>query len=63
MAKYIIKVVLYLRLKECNEQLLRAAAYIRVSTMMENQEDSYENQKHHFEELLAKNEQYENAGI
>jgi len=52
-----------LRHKECEAQLLRAAAYIRVSTMMENQEDSYENQKQHFEELLAKNEQYENAGI
>ena len=52
-----------MRHKECEVQLLRAAAYIRVSTVMEEQEDSYENQKQHFEELLAKNEQYENAGI
>lgn len=52
-----------MRVKERDAQLLRAAAYIRVSTIMENQEDSYENQKQHFEELLSKNKQYENAGI
>ena len=52
-----------MRVKERDAQLLRAAAYIRVSTMMENQEDSFDNQKQHFEELLAKNKQYENAGI
>ena len=52
-----------MRHKECEAQLLRAAAYIRVSTIMDNQEDSFENQKEHFEELLSKNKQYENAGI
>ena len=52
-----------MRVKEREVQLLRAAAYIRVSTIMEKQEDSFENQKKHFEKLLAKNKQYENAGI
>lgn len=52
-----------MRVKESKVQLLRAAAYIRVSTIMENQEDSFDNQKRHFERLLAKNKQYENAGI
>ena len=52
-----------MRHKECEAQPLRAAAYIRVSTVMENQDDSFENQKEHFEELLSKNKQYENAGI
>lgn len=52
-----------MRVKECETQLLRAAAYIRVSTIMEEQENSFESQKSHFEELLAKNKQYENAGI
>ena len=52
-----------MRVKEREVQLLRAAAYIRVSTIMEKQEDSFENQKEHFEKLLAKNKQYENAGI
>lgn len=44
-------------------RVLRAAAYIRVSMIMEDQEDSFENQKAHFEELLSKNNQYESAGI
>lgn len=52
-----------MRIKNQENQPLRAAAYIRVSTLMENQEDSFENQKQHFEELLVKNEKYENAGI
>lgn len=52
-----------MRIKQQENQPLRAAAYIRVSTLMENQEDSFENQKQHFEELLVKNEKYENAGI
>lgn len=52
-----------MRVKECKVHLPRAAAYIRVSTILENQEDSFDSQKHHFEKLLAKNQQYENAGI
>ena len=52
-----------MRVKESKVQMLRAAAYIRVSTISENQEDSFENQKEHFEKLLVKNKQYENAGI
>ena len=52
-----------MRVKERKLQLPRAAAYIRVSTILENQEDSFENQKKHFEKLLAKSNIYENAGI
>ena len=52
-----------MRIKQQDRQPLRAAAYIRVSTAMDEQEESFENQKLHFEELLAKSEKYENAGI
>lgn len=52
-----------LRTKMREAQLLRAAAYIRVSTNIEDQENSFDAQKEYFEELLAKNEQYESAGI
>ena len=58
-----VKAVNKMRVKECEVQLLRAAAYIRVSTITENQENSFDNQKQHFEEILAENKQYENSGI
>lgn len=52
-----------LRTKLREAQLLRAAAYIRVSTNIDDQENSFDAQKKYFEELLSKNEQYESAGI
>lgn len=52
-----------IRTKMREAQLLRAAAYIRVSTNIEDQENSFDAQKKYFEELLSKNEQYESAGI
>ena len=51
------------RTKLREAQLLRAAAYIRVSTNIDDQENSFDAQKKYFEELLSKNEQYESAGI
>ena len=52
-----------IRTKMREAQLLRAAAYIRVSTSIEDQENSFDAQEKYFEELLAKSEQYESAGI
>ena len=34
---------------------LRVAAYVRVSTLSSEQEDSLENQKQHYEELVGNN--------
>lgn len=42
---------------------LRVAAYIRVSTEEEKQEDSYETQRIYFEEFLAKNPGWISAGV
>lgn len=42
-----------MKVKERETLLLRAAAYIRVSTVMEDQENSFDNQKKHFEDLLG----------
>ena len=42
---------------------LRVAAYCRVSRPGEEQEDSIENQKAHYEELIESNPDYECAGI
>ena len=42
---------------------LRVAAYIRVSTDSEDQENSFEVQKAYFEETLSKNNQWISAGV
>lgn len=52
-----------MKIKECEKQTLKAAAYIRVSTGSYDQENSFEVQQRYFEELLTHNEHYENAGI
>ncbi len=42
---------------------LRVAAYCRVSTEHDEQENSLENQKAHYEELIRNNKNYEYAGV
>ena len=42
---------------------LRAAAYVRVSTMSDEQEDSFENQKLHYEEIVSNDPHYELVNI
>ena len=42
---------------------LRVAAYIRVSTDSDDQENSFEVQKAYFEETLSKNNQWISAGV
>ena len=42
---------------------LRVAAYIRVSTDYDDQENSFEVQKAYFEETLSKNTQWISAGV
>lgn len=44
-------------------RILRVAAYIRVSSENENQEDSYETQKVYFEEVLSCNPNWMSAGV
>ena len=46
-----------------NQTIKRVAAYIRVSTDTQDQENSFEKQKQYFEELLANNKDFESAGI
>lgn len=46
-----------------NHRLLKVAAYIRVSTRQEDQENSYENQERYFHRLLAQNPHWICAGI
>lgn len=46
-----------------NGCMLRVAAYIRVSTEGNNQEDSYQIQSAYFEELLAQNPNWISAGV
>lgn len=46
-----------------NGPILRVAAYIRVSTENENQEDSFERQKDYFEGLLAQHPNWISAGM
>lgn len=43
--------------------MLRVAAYIRVSTEKDTQEDSYEVQREYFEELLSRNPGWISAGV
>ena len=38
---------------------LRVAAYVRVSTLSDEQEDSFENQKKHYEELVGSNPRWD----
>ena len=45
------------------QKKLRTAAYIRVSTDRDDQENSFEMQRSYFEKLLSSNKDYENAGI
>lgn len=42
---------------------LKVAAYIRVSTDLSDQENSYETQERYFQQLLSRNEAWEFAGI
>lgn len=46
-----------------SDRILRVAAYIRVSSENENQEDSYETQKLYFEEVLSCNPGWMSAGV
>lgn len=46
-----------------DKRLLRVAAYIRISTDSDNQEDSYETQKTYFMEFLTGNPTWISAGI
>ena len=41
----------------------RVVAYCRVSTKSDDQQNSYENQKHYFEHYINECESYENIGI
>ncbi len=41
----------------------RTAAYCRVSTNLENQEDSFETQKRYYDEYIHSNPEWEYAGI
>lgn len=45
-----------------NHRLLKIAAYIRVSTRQEDQENSYENQERYFHRLLAQNPHWIRGG-
>ena len=38
---------------------LRVAAYVRVSTLSDEQEDSFENQKQHYHELVENNPRWD----
>lgn len=42
---------------------LRVAAYVRVSTDKEEQQDSLENQKAHYESVIKSNTDWDFAGI
>ena len=48
---------------EAQYRLLRTAAYIRVSTDTDNQEDSYDVQRRYFEKMLGEHRELVSAGI
>ena len=50
-------------ISERNSRKTRVAAYVRVSTTMDNQEESYEAQAEYYERFIRKNPDWDFAGV